>query len=339
MKRTWDKIIINIVIIVITIILVYFIFKISIIKELISVIFISFLLSYVLRPVQNFMYNKGVNKKIAAIVLILSIIAIIVAFFMFFIPVILKEGNNFYNSIDNIKNSVNEIYNGIREKNRMFSYIDGELENRSKIFLNKLMIKILNSIMSLGENAISLAVIPVLSYYFLSEGELFHNKLMLIIPIKIRSNVKNILRDIDKILSRYVASQFILSIIIGVLTFIVLVCFKVNFPILLSLINALANIIPYFGPIIGAVPPIVIALISSPEKALWVAIFLCIIQQVEGDIISPKIIGASVAIHPIIVILLLILGGKVGGFLGMVLAVPLGVIIKIIYEDINYYLF
>ncbi len=151
--------------------------------------------------------------------------------------------------------------------------------------------------------------------------------------------VKNVFEDIDKILARYIISQIILCLIITILTFLVLIGLGIKLPILLSLINGFFNIIPYFGPVIGSLPAILIAFTKSPKTALWALILLYFIQQIEGDILSPKITGDSVDMHPLTVILLLLIGGKIYGFAGMVLAIPIGVIMKIIYEDLNYYLF
>ncbi|MDU4951990.1 MULTISPECIES: AI-2E family transporter [Clostridium] len=339
MKKPWIKFALKAFLIAALIFIIYRLMNIRIIKDVVSMIFISFLLSYVLKPIQEFLYKKGINKKASAIILILSIIGIIAGFVIYFVPIVLKEGEHFYESLEDIKNSMSYMYSTIMEKNKFFMYLNGELEYRVRSFTNSLLLKVLDGVVSFGENVLSFAVVPVLSYYFLGEGEFFYNKFMLLIPRTKRTATRNIFNDIDKILSRYVASQFLLSILIGGLTFIVLISLKVDFPIILSVINGIANIIPYFGPIIGAVPPILMALLISPSKALWVTVLLLIIQQIEGNILSPKIIGDSISMHPIIVIILLILGGKIGGFTGMVLAVPLGVVIKIIYEDVNYYLF
>lgn len=339
MKKPWIKFALKAFLIAALIFIIYRLMNIRIIKDVVSMIFISFLLSYVLKPIQEFLYKNGINKKASAIILILSIIGIIAGFVIYFVPIVLKEGEHFYESLEDIKNSMSYMYSTIMEKNKFFMYLNGELEYRVRSFTNSLLLKVLDGVVSFGENVLSFAVVPVLSYYFLGEGEFFYNKFMLLIPRTKRTATRNIFNDIDKILSRYVASQFLLSILIGGLTFIVLISLKVDFPIILSVINGIANIIPYFGPIIGAVPPILMALLISPSKALWVTVLLLIIQQIEGNILSPKIIGDSISMHPIIVIILLILGGKIGGFTGMVLAVPLGVVIKIIYEDVNYYLF
>lgn len=103
--------------------------------------------------------------------------------------------------------------------------------------------------------------------------------------------------------------------------------------------NAAFNIIPYFGPIFGAIPAVVVAFIDSPIKGLYIMLAMIVIQQIEGNILSPQITGNSINMHPFMIIILLLIGDKFGGFMGMILVVPIAVIIKVIYDDINYYLF
>ena len=178
-----------------------------------------------------------------------------------------------------------------------------------------------------------------MAYYFLADGELIYNKLLLIFPTDKRILIRKINGNIDKVLSRYIISQLLLSGIIGVLTFIMLIILGIKLPLILAILNAIANIIPYFGPIIGGAPIVFIALMQSPTKAILALIGAFVIQQIEGDLLAPKITGVCINFHPIIIIILLILGGKIGGAAGMILAVPILVIIKVIYDDINYYLF
>lgn len=114
---------------------------------------------------------------------------------------------------------------------------------------------------------------------------------------------------------------------------------KVDYPVILSVLNGFFNIIPYFGPIFGSVPAVLIALLKSPRSALYTVIWLYILQTVEGNLLSPKITGDSISMHPFFVIILLILGGRAGGIAGMVLSVPIGAAVLVIMDDINYYLF
>ncbi|WP_462392082.1 AI-2E family transporter, partial [Clostridium cadaveris] len=228
MKKPWIKFALKAFLIAALIFIIYRLMNIRIIKDVVSMIFISFLLSYVLKPIQEFLYKKGINKKASAIILILSIIGIIAGFVIYFVPIVLKEGEHFYESLEDIKNSMSYMYSTIMEKNKFFMYLNGELEYRVRSFTNSLLLKVLDGVVSFGENVLSFAVVPVLSYYFLGEGEFFYNKFMLLIPRTKRTATRNIFNDIDKILSRYVASQFLLSILIGGLTFIVLISLKVD---------------------------------------------------------------------------------------------------------------
>ncbi len=322
------------------IISVYVFIKFSFIKHIIYVLLLSFILSYSLRPIYRILIKKGLSNRFSAILILMTLIGFFVLSFAVIVPTMLREGKNFSGKLNDIDKIVTNLYSKIDINNNKILYLTiNSLNEKINRELVNFSTEFFDDILSIGENIISLAIVPVISYYFLIDEEIIGNKVLTLFPVKKRAMIKNIFNDIDKVLGRYILTQFILSIIIGVLTFIVLIFFKVDLPFLLSLINAVFNIIPYFGPIFGAIPAIFMAVLGSTQKAIWVALCLYLIQQLEGDIISPKIIGENISMHPVMVMLLLIVGGKVGGFLGMVLAVPIGVIIKVLYEDINYYLF
>ena len=118
-----------------------------------------------------------------------------------------------------------------------------------------------------------------------------------------------------------------------------MISLRLKMPLVLSVVNGVVNIIPYFGPIIGGVPIVFIAMTSSITKGIIALVGVFIIQQVEGDLLAPKITGDCISMHPVTIILLLMLGEKIAGVAGMILCVPIAVIIKVIYDDINYYLF
>ena len=107
----------------------------------------------------------------------------------------------------------------------------------------------------------------------------------------------------------------------------------------MSILNGIFNIIPYFGPILGGIPVIFVALLDSTSKGIITTIVILIIQQIEGNLLSPKITGDSTNMHPLIIVILLLIGEKIGGVIGMIFIIPLAVIFKVMYEDINYYLF
>ncbi|GIM27920.1 AI-2E family transporter [Clostridium polyendosporum] len=341
MKKFSRKLVVNIIIVGLLVLCIILYIKLKIIREVISILLFSFILSYSLKPLYKIIVIKArVNKRITAALLILGLVGLFIAAFVFLIPSLFKESSNIEQIINSGENFVDWISNKIKINNyKIFNTINEQITEKINVIFVELSEKTFDWIIDLSENILSLAVVPVVTYYFLADGELIGNKILILLPMNKRSLIKKISKDIDKILGKYIFSQFILCLIIGILSFVVLVGLRVQFPLWLSIFNAVVNIIPYFGPIFGALPAILVALMQSPSKAIWTTLLFLIIQQVEGNIIAPRITASSISIHPLVIIVLLLIGEKVGGFMGMILAIPIGVITKVIYENINHHLF
>ncbi|MBQ6820349.1 MAG: AI-2E family transporter [Clostridium sp.] len=326
---------------VLLIILIILYKKVKTINSIVNIIFIGFILAYALKPLRNTLCDKfKMKKRISSIVILLSIIAVIGIFIYILIPSIIKESYNFGAILDNIDIYLEVLAEKIKIKDTyFFDNIYRNINDEANIYLRNISNNLFENIVASIEGIVSLAIIPIVTYYFLVDGELIFNKLLLVLPTEKRVIAKKVINHIDKILSRYIISQLLLSIIIGVLTSIALFVIDVKFAIILGVFNGILNIVPYFGPIIGGLPAVFIALMESPNKALWTLLIVFIIQQIEGNILSPKITGDSTNMHPILIIILLLIGEKIGGIIGMIIVVPIGVIIKVIYEDINDYLF
>lgn len=339
--RKHKKLILSVVILLcfVAFILAYF-FNNSI-NTIVNIIIMSFILAYTISPIRDaFEAKLKVSKKIASILVILIIIGIVTTCIIVIVPALFNEIANISNIFDRINNFLEEItikynLNNILGINVMYNEI---LEKGNTIWIN-FSENAVDNLIKFSDNIISFAIIPIMIYYFLCDGNKIYNKSLLLLPTEKRAITKKILKDIDRVLTRYITSQLLLSLVIGVLTFALLLVLKVKFPLWISILNAILNIIPYFGPIFGAIPAVIVALLDSPIKALWVIVGMFVIQQVEGDILAPKMTGDSTDMHPFVIIILLITGDNFGGFIGMILVVPIAVIIKVLYDDINYYLF
>ncbi len=310
-------------------------------NAIINIILISFILAYTLTPIRDAIEGKfRVSKKIASVLVILIVLGIIVTCVIVIVPTLFNELLNISNVFENIRSFLEETLSKFNKNGVITnSAIYNEILEKGNVFWMNFSESVVEKLMNIGDDIMLFAIVPIMIYYFLCDGNKIYNKILLLLPTEKREITKKILSNIDRVLTRYITSQLLLSGLIGILTFIILLALKVKFPIWISILNAVFNIIPYFGPIFGAVPAIIVALLDSPVKALWVALGMFFIQQLEGDILSPKITGESTDMHPFVVIILLLIGDKIGGFIGMVLVVPVAVIIKVLYDDINYYLF
>ena len=144
--------------------------------------------------------------------------------------------------------------------------------------------------------------------------------------------IKNIGR-IDKIFQGFIVGKFIDSLIIGIICFAGTLLLKMPYAPLISVIVGVTNMIPYFGPFIGAIPSIFIVLLSDPIKAIVIAIFILILQQFDGNILGPKILGSSTGVNPLWIILSILIGGALAGPVGMFLGVPVFASIKMFVVD------
>src|SRR5690606_32321336 len=123
--------------------------------------------------------------------------------------------------------------------------------------------------------------------------------------------------------------QFLVILILCVLAATSFWLLGLPYPILLGTIVGITEIIPYFGPIIGALPALFVALTISPSMVFWVIGTIVLLQLIEGSVLSPLIVGKSLNIHPIIIILVLLAGGEIAGIIGMLFAVPIFAILRV----------
>lgn len=206
--------------------------------------------------------------------------------------------------------------------------IDQQIEDFEQ-WMNQFMKKISNFLVKMVDFIIVIAVIPFISFYMLKDIDLIKRAVWYITPKRWRENGILFLEAVNLSLGGYIRGQLIVCSIVAIVAMIILAILGVDYPIFLGLIIGITNIIPYFGPLLGAFPAVAIALLTSVKLAVITFIALLILQFIEGNVLSPFIVGKSLDMHPLFIIGALIIGGEVFGLIGMVLAVPVLAILKI----------
>ena len=144
-----------------------------------------------------------------------------------------------------------------------------------------------------------------------------------LLPEHYATNLIKLVHKSNYTFGKFLIGKIIDSLIIGVLTFIILTIFKMPYTILVSVIVGITNIIPFFGPFIGAIPSFIIILFVSPVQSLWFLLIILFIQQLDGNVIGPKILGDSIGISAFWILFSILVAGKVLGLVGMIIGVPL----------------
>ncbi len=314
---------------------------------------IAYLLNFVLKfyeeeLLENILGNNMKKKGKRGLGLILTYITFflfLVLFIRFVLPQLFESLLGLANSIPTYVNNLSSFLQNNMDnatlQSEVLSVITAKV-NMAIEYVIKIaadMIPILgNIVMSITSSIWNIVLGVIISIYILMDKEKFHalsKKVCYGMFSKRRANIIiRITQKVNYIFGRFIAGKIIDSFIIGVLTFIVLVIFKMPYAPLISVIIGITNIIPFFGPFIGAVPSSIIILFVSPIKALWFLIIIFIIQQVDGNIIGPKILGDSIGISPFWILFSILIMGKLMGLVGMIVGVPLFAVVYSIIKEI-----
>jgi len=205
-------------------------------------------------------------------------------------------------------------------------------------FNQNLIPQLMEHLVVIGETLKNIILGIVLSIYILAKKEMLRRQFSLLLIAIIGKEKFNILikwiRRANKIFARFFAGMAINSLIVGVLTTVMLFIFQIPFAILVGFIVALTNIIPIFGPFIGAIPSAIMIFFISPTKALIFTIIIIVIQQVDANIITPKILGNKIGIAPIWVLVSILVFGYFFGIVGMIIGVPITALVIEITREI-----
>ncbi|HZJ82643.1 MAG TPA: AI-2E family transporter, partial [Clostridia bacterium] len=181
---------------------------------------------------------------------------------------------------------------------------------------------------------VAIFTMPVLSFYFMKDRDYFKKVVIGLIPSSIRRNILQMAYEINRILDQFIRGQILIALIVGILSALGYLIIGLPYVAILGLFTGVFEIVPYFGPVLGAIPAVIIAILHSPSKVVATIIVVIVVQQLESNIFTPKIMGDHVGLHPVFIILSLWVGGTFFGILGMFFAVPIILILRVIFKNI-----
>lgn len=202
------------------------------------------------------------------------------------------------------------------------------MENIPDMLVNMLksVPQLASMLFTLGGGVLNAVVGFIVSIYLLLNKETLFSQMGRIVraflPAKVADRVHEGAEISARTFTNYVSGQLLDALFVGIVSVIGLTLFRFPYAMLIGVVMGITNIIPFFGPFIGAVPGVLLLLIISPVKALLYIVFVLVVQQVDGNIIAPKIIGDSVGLPPLWVIFAVTIGGGLFGIAGMVLGTP-----------------
>ena len=312
---------------------------------------INFILNFYEKVVFELKYLNKLNRKyrrgIGLLLSYLTAIIVISLFMQFVLPQLVDSIVGLANNIPQYVNDASHVIAEISEKFNLESkYMNmivekwNELLNYIITLLTNLIPVIGNFIMTLGSSILNVIIGIIVSIYILIDKEKFialSRKVTFSIFSAERSKrIVELAQRSNETFGKFLSGKILDSLIIGILTFIILTIFKMPYILLISVVIGITNIIPFFGPFFGAIPSAIIILCVSPIKALWFIGIILVIQQIDGNIIGPKILGDSIGISAFWILFSLLIFAKFLGLIGMIIGVPIfAIIYSIIKENVE----
>ncbi len=196
---------------------------------------------------------------------------------------------------------------------------------------------LISTVFVVAGTMIEFFVVPIITFYFMKDGKRIVRLFIQLFPQSYHPHLILGSREIGLVLSKYIRGQLLMSCIIATLTFSGMWLLGVPYPMVIALLAGITEWIPVVGPIIGALPAILLGALVSPSLAVKVLVFYIVIQQVDSHLIMPQVMGTVISIHPVAIVIALLIGGSLFGIAGMVLAVPVTAVLQVVCKHLWFY--
>lgn len=327
-------------------------------RSIVSYVLISLVLSFLGRPLKRWLtslkYRKfKIPNGVAALITLIALFLAFAGFFWFMVPLVVKEMQTF--SQLNFEQIINSVIEPVKKISNYINKEPVELDNQS--FIDAMLMKLgekvnfskLSNILgyvagTVGEIAVGVFSVVFITFFFLKDEKMFREGIMLLIPVELEEKVAHILDSIALLLRRYFIGLILeLLMVMTLITIgLLIVGLQFNHSVIIGLLCGLLNIIPYIGPWIGALIGLIIGAALNVSfdfsthtlpMLVYMTIVFVAVQMIDNMLFQPLIYSSSVKAHPLEIFFVFMIAGSVAGILGMILAVPVYTIIRVIAKE------
>ncbi len=304
------------------------------VRDLLLMIFVAIVIASGLDPMIDYFHKRKIPRTISLLVVYIFLIAIITLIIYVLVPPIIEQIQQLIvilpQYFEIVSDYLGKNFNIFEEEVSNFEEVTKSLTGKFGDFATN----IYDTLSGFLGGLLTLIIILVLSFYFTVEEDNFKKFITSITPTKHRLYIEDLVKRIQRQIGLWLRGQLTLGLIVGVLIFIGLSVLDVRYALILALLAAIFEIVPYIGPILAAIPAVFLAFNQSPTTGFLVIGLYLIVQQIENHIIVPKVMGKTVGLNPLVVILVILVGSKIAGIMGAILAVPIATALQVFLRDI-----
>ena len=318
------------------------------IRSVLTPILIALFLAYALDPLIDWMESRRIPRTLAILVFLFSVFVVAVGFMLYLVPALQHELVRLSGSLPGMVEQVRESLLpwlsenlGVELPDSLAAGVESMASELAKLApavarpVGDLLRRVFSSSMNLVMALVDVALLPVFAFYFLRDFDRIKERVWPLVPERHRDPMARRLQRFDEVLSGFIRGQLMVCLILGVLYALGLVLVGVRLGLAIGLLAGLLNIVPYVGFFIGIILALLMALLdfSSWWSLIGVGAVFAVVQTLEGLVITPRIVGDKTGLSPVAVIIALLVGGELAGVFGMLAAVPVAAVLKLVVEE------
>ncbi|WP_325058492.1 AI-2E family transporter [Lentibacillus cibarius] len=292
------------------------------------------ILFYLTRPLVDLLEKYKINRIVSILIVFLLLILVLFLIVTYVAPVLQRQFTNLVHNIPRMVAGIQDLISYWQDNQnlipeRVNETID-EFTSNLQSYIQSFMGFIFGFISEFIGFMFSIVLIPFFLFFMLKDGEKFAPFITQFFEAKKAANIRSLLQKINETLTSYIQGQLIVSVCIGILLYIGYSIIHLDYALTLAIFGMVISVIPFLGPYLAVMPALIVGFFQDPMMAVWVAIVMIIAQQIEGNLVSPNVMGRALHLHPLTVITVILAAGSIAGLLGMLFAVPLYAVVKTI---------
>jgi len=300
--------------------------------DIIVLLFVSLIFAATLGPTISWLERKKIPRSAGILLIYVGALFLLSLVVILIIPPINEQVDQLAATFPIYYERILQLFGGLQLKSD-FSETFQQSLNAFGQTLSSYTGSVVNTASGIFGGLTTFFLVLVLTFYFSVKKNGLKHFISQVTPAKYQKYTENIFIRIQDKLGLWLRGQLLLSGIIFAVTWIGLLILGVKYSLVLALIAGITEVIPFIGPVIGAIPAVLLAFLQTPVKAVLVIVLYLVIQQLEGNIIVPKVMQKTVGLNPIVVIVAILLGAKLAGVLGAVLSLPVTLAIMVLARD------
>ncbi|OGY28115.1 MAG: hypothetical protein A2864_01885 [Candidatus Woykebacteria bacterium RIFCSPHIGHO2_01_FULL_39_12] len=316
----------------ITIAIIFGLFVAWQIKGILLSLVIAYILMSGFAPLVDWFEKEGVNKTVAVLATFILIISVLGLLIFAVIPPLIVQTRELILSLPQYIDNLDRF---VQTKNGLPNITIDDITQFLTQRIDKALTNVLSVILNVFTGFLTFITVAVFSFYLLLERDKIKQNLFIFFPHLSKERVYRLGHKIEEKLGAWLRGQVTLMLLVGAATWLGLTILGIKYALPLAVVAGILEIVPIIGPIISAVPAIIIAFVQNPVLVIAVIILYVVVQQVENYLLVPKVMERAVGLSPLIIIFALLVGGSLLGIIGALLAVPVTAIIQVILEDFH----